>query len=159
MKIKNLKINQKIITKLSSCVLVGSLTIMTLTGCGSMDSNASNDRNYILKGTILENARVITFDDGTKEIAVVDSYCIHSNYSHYYSIISGEYFSDEKCRNDVLNRKSNYKYVITNDESITKYLTADDLTKASQGELTNDDVINIVTRVINPDVENKIKTK
>ena len=38
MKIKNLKINQKLMTKLSSCVLMGSLTVMTLTGCSSNDT-------------------------------------------------------------------------------------------------------------------------
>ena len=87
------------------------------------------------------------------------SNCLYNDYSHYYSIVSGEYFSDESCTNTVTFNHTNYKYVIINDESITKYLIADDLTKAIQGELSNDDVINIVTRVINPAIETEIKTK
>ena len=151
MKIKNLKINQKLMTKLSACVLVGSLTAMTLTGC-------SNDKDNLLEGTILEKACVITFEDGSKEIAVSDAYCKYDNVFLYYSIVSGEYFSDDECPHIGMS-ETIHKYDIVQAEVITKYLTADDLTKASQGELTNDDVINIVTRVINPDVENKIKTK
>ena len=156
MKIKNLRINQKLMTKLSSCVLVGSLTVMTLTGCSSNDIITSDN---LLKGTILENARVITFENGRKEIAVVDSFCIKTDYNHYYSIVSGEYFSDKNCGTDLTRDNCIYKYTIISDESITKYLTKDDLIKANKGELIDDDVINIVIRIINPTIENKIKTK
>ena len=90
MKIKNFKINKSAASKLAACVLVGSLTTTMLTGC-------STDRNNILKGTILENSCVVTFADGSKDIAVAVGNCDNSEYHHYYSITSGEYFGDHKC--------------------------------------------------------------
>ncbi len=157
MKIKNFKINKKAASKLAACVLVGTITATALTGCG-----ATVDRNNLLKGTILENTCVVTFKDGSKDIAVSIDYCVKTNYNyhHYYSIITGEYFVDEQC--DFLTLEGNYvyHYEITNEENILNYLTTDDLKKAMQGNLDNNDIIDIAIRAIEPvNEENNPKTR
>ena len=60
---KNLKINKNLSKKIISYVLVGTMGIFTLTGCSTKETN-----NNLLKGTILENTNVVTFEDGTKDI-------------------------------------------------------------------------------------------
>lgn len=147
MKIKNFKINQKAVSKLAACVLVGSLAATTLTGCGGVD------RNNLLKGTILENTCVVTFEDGSKDIAVAVGTCGDRDYHHYYSIISGEYFGSSKCTQSTIEGTVVHHYGITNEENITGYLTSDELTKAMQGEFDNNDLINIVSRTVNPITE------
>lgn len=48
MKIKNLKINQKALSKLTACVLVGMLATTTLTGCGKKaDCNVSGNHAHL----------------------------------------------------------------------------------------------------------------
>ena len=130
MKIKNFKINQKAISKLAACVLVGSITATTLTGCGT-----SVDRNTVLKGTFLDNACVVTFDNGNKDIAVSAGSCFTSQYNHYYSIISGEYYADDKCEKNKIEGNVMNHYKITSVENITSYLTTEELSKAIQGIL------------------------
>lgn len=157
MKIKNLKINQKTVSKLATYVLIGSLATATLTGCSNTDMTTNN----LLKDTILENTSVITFENGSKDIAITISGCPYSkDYKHYSSIISGICFGDKECTTN----KSNGHYLnnnqkIVNVESISNYLTIDDLTKAIQGELDNDDIIAIVNRVIEPVTEVDNKTR
>lgn len=150
MKIKNFRINKKATAKQMACVLAGSLAVTTLTGCED-----TVDRNNILKGTILEDTCVVTFDDGTKDIATAIDICsfLDVNRYHYYSVISGEYFSDENCTAYEIEGKIAHHHIITNKESITGYLTSDELTKAMQGELDNNDLISIVSRVIEPVTE------
>lgn len=149
MKIKNFKINQKAASKLATCVLVGTLVATTLTGC----EPKNNERNNILKGTILENTCVVTFEDGSKDIAITVGTCNDVNYHHYYSVISGEYFGSEKCNRGYLNRNVLHHYSIKSEETITNYLTADILTKALQNELDNDDISAIITKILEPTVE------
>lgn len=141
MRIKNIKIS-KAISKLASCVLVGSIAANTLTGCGN------DDRESVLKGTILEGASVITFDDGSKDISIAIESCSKSSYSHYYSVITGEYFSDDTCTLGYLESHVNHHYTIDNEESIIGYLTLDDLEKAAQGDLSKEDVIAIFNRIV-----------
>ena len=143
MKIKNFKIDQKVSSKLATCVLIGSLAATTLTGCGDVD------RNNLLKGTILENTVVVTFDNGSKDIAVAISNCnSKEEYHHYYSIISGEYFGSLKCTKTKINNTVSHHYGITSEENISGYLTSDDITKAMKGELNNNDIIAIINRAI-----------
>lgn len=148
MKIKNFKINQKAQSKLATCVLVGTIATATLTGCSD-----DFDRNNFLKGTILENTCVVTFEDGSKDIAVAISACSEDDYNHYYSIISGEYYASKLCSAGQIEWTVAHHYEITNEENIVKYLTTDELTKAIKGELNNDDVIAIVNRTIEPITE------
>ena len=113
MKSNNFKINKNVASKLAACVLVGSLAATMLTGC--------SDRDNILKGTILENSCVVTFADGSKDIAVAIGSCWEScEYHHYYSITSGEYFGDKKCTKDRIEGTVVHHYGITNEENITE---------------------------------------
>lgn len=145
MEIKNFKINKKAASKLAACVLVGTLAATTLTGC-----DATLGKNNLLKGTILENTCVVTFEDGSKDIAVAVGNCEDTEYHHYYSVISGLYFGSEKCVADKIDGTVVHHYRIINEEDINNYLTTDDLTKAIKGELDNNDVIDIVSRTIKP---------
>ncbi len=155
MKIKNLKLNEKSASKLAACVLVGTLVATTLIGC-----RKAEERNNLLKGTMLENTCVITLEDGTKDIAIAVSSCDRDEYHHYYSVISGEYFSGKKCESNAINRTVIHHYGITNEENIISYLTTDDLEKAIQGKLDNDDIITIISRVMEPtNEEENTKTK
>ena len=129
-------------------MLVGTLAATTLTGCG-----VAVNRNNLLKGTILENTCVVTFEDGSKDIAVAIEICEDKDYHHYYSITSGEYFGSEKCSKEKIEGSVVHHYGITNEENITGYLTTDELTKAIQGELDNNDIIAIVSRSIQPTAE------
>ena len=145
MKSNNFKINKNVASKLAACALVGSLAATMLTGC--------SDRDNILKGTILENSCVVTFDDGSKDIAVAVGNCDNCEYHHYYSITSGEYFGDKKCTKDRIEGTVVHHYGITNEENITGYLTSDELARAMKGELNNDDIVSIVSRTVNPIAE------
>ena len=149
MKIKNFKLNKKMVSKLAACVLVGSLATTTLTGCSNKKKEIS--RSNILSGTILESALVITFGDGSKDVAIDVGNCglLIKKYNHYYSIISGKYFSHESCWHERIegNRLSHYN--IVNEEFIDNYLTSEELTKAIKGELNDDDISYIISRTTN----------
>lgn len=149
MKIKNLKINQKAASKLATCVLVGTLAVTTLTGCGS----SVGSRKNLLQGTILENTCVVTFEDGSKDIAVAVSDCFHKKCHHYYSITSGEYFGCKNCSKSKIDGSIVHHYPVSYEENITGYLTTDQLAKAIKGELDNNDIIAIVGRVVEPTTE------
>ena len=114
MKIKNLKINHKAVSKLTTCVLVGSFCATTLTGC--------TDRKSILDGTILENTCVVTFDNNSMDVAVSVESCRDRKYSHYYSVISGDYFVSEDCSASMINNTVVHHYSIINEENITRFV-------------------------------------
>ncbi len=155
MKIKNFNLNQKAISKLATYVLAGTLIATTLTGC-----QKNIEENCLLQGTILENTCVVTLEDGSKDFAIAVSSCDHEEYHHYYSVISGIYFGGNDCWTYVINGNTVHHYGITNEENITNYLTTDELTKALEGTLNNEDIIAIVGRVIEPTKEEtNTKTK
>lgn len=155
MKFNNLKLNGAL--KLATYISIGSITAASLTGCSAKNNNNDN----ILKGTILENTNVITLEDGSKDIAVAVDYCSTIDQcTHYYSIISGEYFSDVECeikeyRISTFEHVIVKHYIITNEESIAKYLSADEIKKGINGELSNEDISTIITRITNQDTEIK----
>ena len=145
MKIKNFKLNKGITTKLATYILVSSLTASTLTGC-------SNDS--LLEDTLLEKTIVVTFIDGSKDIVVPVEVCRNGEANHYRSIISGSYISDKECEHRTYGTRGYINhYEITSLESITKYLTSEQLKKAMNGELTNEDIVGIVTKTIEPITE------
>lgn len=159
MKIKNFKINLEVIQskflKLKRFVLAGSLVATMLIGCG---------KESALDETLLEEASVITFEDGSKDIARAINTC--SSFSddkgdsiHYRSVITGERYSDEKCTADRPNGEVIKHYPIVNDESLTGYLTADEIAKAINGNLNDEDIIAIIKRVIEPTTELEEKTE
>lgn len=118
-----------------------STILVTTTGCA----------DAILEDTILEKSCVVTFADGSKDIAVACGKCCDSEYSHYRSAVSGLSFSDEKCNHEF--SSAVHYYDIVNEEPIAGYLTTDELAKAMKGELTEDDVAVIVSRAIKPIAE------
>ena len=151
MEIKNLwinkkaeVINKKAKVKLATFILAGTLALSMLTGCGRSKDN-------IFKGTILENTTVITFDDNSKDIAKITGLCISENslYSHYRSITSGIYFSDIECEETYHNNYTDFLHHlnITKEENIVKYLTSDEIEKAYNGNLTDEDITEIITRI------------
>ena len=156
MKIKNFKINQKAASKLAACVLVGTLAATTLTGCGATVNNKTN----LLKGTALDGTTVITFADGSKDIAVAVENCTQSqDYKHYRSIISGIYYAPKNCNFDYQLNDVLHHFEIVNAENIVNYLTEDELDKAIKGGLDTDDIAVIITRAIELDTETKINTR
>lgn len=158
MKIRNFNINPKITTKLSSYILVASLLACGLSACRH---NASSQRSNILKGTFLENTCVVTFEDGSKDIAVAISSCAGSKYNHYYSVITGEYFGDseQNCVKEKIDGTIIHHYPIVNEENIIGYLTEDVLLKVVSGKLTNEELISFISQTITPNEEVAEKVK
>jgi len=95
----------------------------------------------------LEDSRVITFEDGHVDIAIMDKRCMEDDEVHHYrSIITDEFFGSKSCKNVFI-----YHYDISSNESIVSYLTEDDLTKAMKKELTDEDIANIIKRIVSSD--------
>lgn len=158
MNFKNFRMNKKAASKIAASALVGSLATASLTGCGNV---TTGERHNILKGTILEDSVVVTFADGTKDIAVRVGECngwicgldYDSNLNHYCSVISGQYFSDDNCRTTTINGDYVLHYEIDNVEDTVNYLTTDELKKALETGLDDNDVVSIVTRAVAPNEE------
>jgi len=156
---KNLKINKNLSKKLVSFVLVGTIGILTLSGCSGKNSNKS-----LLEGTILENTSVVTFEDGTKDIARIEGVCVEGcgctgGHEVFNSIVTNEYYNSSECYinfRNVVGTAMLKKYLITSDESIIKYLTNEEIAKASKAGLTEEDIANILNRVFTKEEE---KTK
>lgn len=117
-----------------------STILVTTTGCA----------DAILEDTILEKSCVVTFADGSKDIAVACSECDDSEYPHFISVTSGTRFGDKEC-ND--NLRVHHQYDIVNEEPIVGYLTTDELAKAMNDELTDADLVVIVNRIIKSSAE------
>ena len=145
---KNLKVYKKIgkrIAIISATMILGS----SLAGCG-------NKKDSLLENTILEQARVITFEDGHVDIAILESYCFY-DHPNYNSIITNEYFTTPECENKYTGYTLLKKENIINDESIVAYLTEEEIIKASKDKLTDDDITNIIARIIAKNEKEKTK--
>ena len=155
---KNLKINKNLSKKIISYVLVGTMGIFTLTGCSGKNSNKS-----LLEGTILENTNVVTFEDGTKDVVRMVGRCnadceeIHKVYN---SIVTDEYFVSSKCKLIYARLGDGYyqlnKYSIIEDNGIIRYLTNEEIVKASKEGLTEEDIANALNRIFTKE-ESKTK--
>lgn len=159
MKTKNLKINLDAIknrfSRMKCFVLAGTLIATMLTGCGKKES--------LLEGTILENTHVITFEDGTKDIAKPFDSCEmysddYGNSIHYKSVVTSDFYSDLSCT--AVNPRGSMisHYPISKEESIVVYLTQEDIEKAMNNNLTDDDLITIVSRIMNPEEKSEEQT-
>lgn len=152
------KMNKNIGKKFALYTLIGSISGFTLMGCGKKEES-------FLEGTVLENAVVISFEDGTKEVSNKCGFCSSctSNYTHeiYQSVVSKEYFVDDDCKSkwylpNVFNPFNKYsvgKYSIVSIEGITGYLTDQELMKAGQKKLTDADIAEIVVRIHSTQLE------
>lgn len=155
---KKLKINKNLSKKIISYVLVGTMGIFTLTGCSSKNSNKS-----LLQGTILENTNVITFDDGAKDVVRVAGKCsrgCEKTHKIYNSIVTNEYFVSSECKLNavslpyMINQINKYSIVEAN--GIIRYLTNEEICKASKEGLTEEDIANILNRIF---TKEETKTK
>lgn len=139
--------------KIVALALATTITTGVLSGCNS------KSKDNLLDGTILENTRVITFEDGHIDIATE----INGRYldlkskehNHYKSIITNEEFAPLECESSSIY----YKYEITTDESIVAYLTPEEIVKFTNEEVTSEDVKNILLRIFTEHEETKETTK
>ena len=166
---KNIKFNRK----LAVLALATTLATTSLSGCVSYKTidNTITDEDNLLDGTILEDTYVMTLNNGKKDIVRKITPCANNMHTIFYSVISGQYIVSALCMDDQLIikngdershkmlNKSNYEELV----SITEYLSMEDLEKAYKKELTDDDIIAIISRIIEPEEpkkdESKIKTK
>lgn len=134
--------------KLYAIALASTLVTTSLTGCGK--------EKPLLKGTILENCAVTEING---EKTIVRFYSDGTHY-HYQDIVSGlVYIKENECSNkryDTLPQDISFK-------NITCYLTEEELSKAIQKNLTQEDIIAIVCRVNSENTEEeeleKMKTR
>lgn len=140
-KFKKNKISKFRNTKLYKGIVVGvsALTLLSaLTACKSTDP---------LDNTKLENARVITFEDGNKDVATYIGDCENDNkYGHYRSLVTDEFYVNNNC-NESFARIGEYHYNIVNDENIGKYMTTDEIRKAMNDKLTDEEANEIILRI------------
>lgn len=130
---KKFKLNRKI----AAFTMASTIFSVGLSGC-------SEGKESLLEGTILEDSRVISFEDGHVDIAIQTRGCEKvDNEFHYQSIITKELFSSKTCKSTRM-----YHYDISSDESIIIYLTEEDIIKAMKNELTNEDIVKIVNRIL-----------
>lgn len=130
--------------KVVTLILASSLALFALTGC---------TKTSVLDNSELSQTSVITYEDGTKDIVSAIGVCDTSKYSHYESIITGEAISSKDCNDDYhwFHRRSrsilNHRIII-NEESIIKYLTPEEVEKAINGKLVDNDIAAIINRVL-----------
>jgi hypothetical protein len=138
--------------KIIALALVTTITSSSLSGC------KNNEKDNLLAGTILERARVISFEDGHIDIVKISENHIfipQHKHNHYKSIITNEVFTTTECNATVIE----HKYEIKNDESIIIYLTSEEISKFAANEATNEDVKNIILRIFIENEELKISPK
>lgn len=137
--------------------------VMSTSGC-------DEEKDVILKGTILQGAIVGQTEDGhclvLREVSVVKHECINDKnpyHYHYQDVVSGEYLTNsENCYTILLEGSVAYeeahpRYVhFTSIESISDYLTKEELQNAEN--LSEDDINEIVTRIMTNN-EDKAKVK
>ena len=141
-KIKNLKV------RIAALALSGAMVFTTLTGCAK--------KSY-LSNTDLEEAKVITYEDGNKDVVKHEGYCTSYSCDEkiYRSIVTNEYIVNDNCKEQYYTPApaftSHYlnHYNIDSIDSIASYLTTDEIIKAAKGELTDDDVFEILKRILN----------
>ena len=158
---KNFKFNNGAIeflrknkVKLQSLVAT-ILVTSSLVGCG-----VSEEPNPI------ENAIVITTTDGEKNIVrkVSKRNCNdypNENHFHYMDLITGNFYSDSiNCISSDYTGWNEYPIYreISNVESITDYLTDEEISKLLKSEFTNEDFANLVIRIKESEIE-EVKTK
>ena len=163
------------IAKIGRFVLVAGLTTVLLTAkdfyCHNeaaikelakdifSDNNDGNNKNDLFSGTILQSTSVITFEDGHKDIVKTIGNCSDSQYKHYMSVLTGDYIKDISCNENDKKIMVYHSRSIVNEESIVNYLTSDEISKALDGKLSNDELANIIVRIVGPQEEVKENNK
>lgn len=129
--------------------LTAGTILFTMSGCGK--------KGAILEDTLLEKTFVATVDD---DIAILkpqssgESVEINAHY-HYFDVISGQWITDaEECVNKSVTEVGNIEKI----GSIDSYLTEEEMLKAQNDELTDEDVVSILYRIKEKE-EEKTKIK
>lgn len=133
--------------------LTAGTILFTMSGCGK--------KGAILEDTLLEKTFVATVDD---DIAILkpqssgESLCsvveINAHY-HYFDVISGQWITDaEECVNKYVTEVGNIEKI----GSIDSCLTEEEMLKAQNDELTDEDVVSILYRIKEKE-EEKTKIK
>ena len=112
-------------------------------------------KKSLLEGTVLEDAFVISFNSGLKDVVRVTGFSTETGKHVYQSILSGAMFADsgEKQNIEWCANHRVFLQPVTTNESITSYLTAEEMIKALNNELTQEDLVNVVTRAVIPSEE------
>lgn len=121
---------------IASAILIGSFLSSTLTGCYAS----------VLDDTMLDSSVVVTFEDGTKDIARV--YCTtEDNYVIYRSVINETYYADDDFGKYRYRLKNIQNFPIVNVEQVSAYLTEEDITNLRSSN-SHDTVTSIMARII-----------
>ena len=158
---RKFKIDKNTSKKIIAYVIIGTIGLTTLTGC----NNNNESRSSFLSNTVLEDTSVFTFEDGHKDLAKPlilcgMTYCQGKNHKLYRSIVTNEYFSDDDCvRECYINGIILNKYNITSEESLINYLTTEEIAKAANNQLTEDDITNIINRIFSKEEKSIQKVK
>lgn len=135
--------------KLKTAALLSAGTmVLSMTGCGD-----KNNKNSILEDTLLEKTIVATVDGDISVLRPISSKNrAYSQYEagskehqHYFDIINGGYITTdrENCDSSLVTAVES----IEKKGSIQSFLTEDEMLKAKNDELTEDDVVAIVYRI------------
>lgn len=130
---------------IASAILIGSCLSTTLTGC-----NAS-----VLSNTMLDGSVVVTFEDGTKDIARVWR-TTDDNYVIYMSVINETYYADDDFGKYKFGVKNIQNYPIVNVEQISVYLTEEDIINLRSSH-SYDTVTSIMARIISPNETTRVR--
>jgi len=138
MKLKNLRF---------TTAILGMMTI--LTGCG--------EKEYVLQDTIFDKAFIAKVDE---DYTILKLTTKADGHNHYTNVINGEILTDDqKCE------AGNPVRIVNEIESvgtIESKITMDELERAINGNLTSEDIINIIDRInqeYNQELEVQEKTK
>ncbi len=139
MKLKNLRF---------TTAILGMMTI--LTGCG--------EKEYVLQETILAKTFIANVDGDYTILKLTSK---NAGHNHYKNVMNGEILTDnQKC-----NEAGNLVRIVNEIElvgTIESMLTKDELERAINGNLTSEDIINIIDRInqeYNQELELQEKTK
>ena len=138
--------------KLAAVTLATGITITSLGGC-------SKEKEYILEGTLLDKAVVVTIDGDLTLVTCEQSDKKVSDYTghvHYINIINGELLTDYERCHYINARKVG---IVEKIRDILYYLTEEEMEKAMNDELTNKDLIAIISRIRTEQEETKVKTR
>ncbi len=139
-KIKNLKCYSSIL---------GCTALLTLSGCGSKD--------YYLEDTILDGAFIADVDGDDCILKWHESHYLFDEkqfHAHYIDVISGEEITDNPdCDKTIVRQVGE----ITGEKSLAARMTAEDLQKAIDGELTIEDLMNVLDQKNQENEENQKK--
>lgn len=141
------EINKTARTKII-CITV--LLVMIIHSCHNnkvqiVDNRKTEIENTsLLDWTLLEETIVVNID-GEYQIVRMQEDIYHGKKNiHYYNIITGEETTEsEKCENPSARKVGNVEII----GSISSYLTEEDLKKANNNELTDSDIIAILSRI------------